>query len=275
MKKNTESTLSQDAALSIQEIIKSQNNSAQKYNIYSRRAALLLETYKEQILNNLDYNSVPTNIANELISLNMMSSMLEPVLKGFNINEVGYTLDGCLVRKEKVSRYNNCLKDYAYYNGENLKIIPYDADNNYEWVILTEEDLKVYEKEAKNILIPEEAEEFVCRIELIRHAQPYDVSLKLMEIRKSVQKKCNLNIKGKIIEFPENKKVSTQDNEQPTLTPVNWSDIQGSNTSALFEEDMVEQMAIELKNIMDKFKKSYKNSALVRRIKSVKENYKK
>ncbi|MBQ4584371.1 MAG: hypothetical protein IJA94_05745 [Bacilli bacterium] len=201
----------------VNKIINAYNNSKLKYNIYHKRASLILDIYYEQLLINMDYNSIPNNVIEELTSINMMSILLEQTTNGFSIGEVGYTIDGCLVYKDKVEEYNEQLNNFNYYNKKNLDIISLDDEANYEWHYLTDEELLVYENTANNVVIPEDAEKLVCQIELLRHAQPLSISLKLLEIRKVAQQKCGIKLRGKILENSTIEKELIRNDEKSSL----------------------------------------------------------
>ena len=255
----------------IKKYIIAQNKSNLNYMMFHKRAALILETFYEDIFINLDYNKVPTSIIIELNMVNLMSILLEPVLKEFHPNEVEITLDGCLVYKEKVEMYNELLTKYPYYYNQNLGLIPFHKDKEYEWKSLTEEEIRSYYQQELDITEPLEALKLVCQLELLRNAQPYDVSLRLLEIRKWAEPK----VKFENLELRQLWQTNSSNPDRINYCAPTIRIIECEQNSFSLEEDMVEQMAIEIKNIIDKIKKTYKESALVRRIKSVKENYKK
>ena len=183
--------VSKQLELNVKSLLQAQELNKEKYNAYSKRAALILELYPE--IKKLDFKEVPQSVINELNCVNLLAILLEPyVIDKLEISDVSYTNDKCLVKKEKVECYNKYLKQYLYLVGVNLKhgYILLDEDINYTWNILSVEEIEAYYKAVTSINSLDEAQNLMCQIELLRHTQPNDISIRLAELRNIVQNKC-------------------------------------------------------------------------------------
>lgn len=188
--------INKNLVLKVETLMQAQELNKEKYNAYSKRASLILFLYPE--IQKLNFKEIPKYVLEELKYVSLLSILLQPMvaMNKIDMGEIGYTEDGCIIKKEKVEEYNQYLQKYLYLVILNSRFgyITMSEDINYNWRVLSERDInkfKISIEEAKN---KKEIKELIYQIELLRHGQPLDISLKLAEIRDAACEKCNLNL---------------------------------------------------------------------------------